>query len=306
MPNREKTNEADIQFELYRLLRNNLNEYYSASIKYESVKPEFPVNNKAVDLVIDAEINNVALHFLAIEVKKPTIRSILLFREESVNQIDGYSKNLNSIFSILTDGNILRLFKKDKVLGNYRFYLNDNSIKRLLKELLELYAGKRLTLSFPTARAGNEKESTKERDGLTKMLIEVLEHLNKEKEFQLKFEEKKTMYMRYLNVGSFKKIFRLGIEIEKRDLLKDKSYVHLQLSDLRPKLGMETLNELLVKLKRIPGFNWVDPKAANRNIEFIWKSLKYFVFDGEPNFNVIKKQLLAWFFELFERLHETT
>lgn len=132
MPGKDRYTEAPIQFELYRLLKNNMDESYSISIRYESIKPEFAIKNKAVDLVIDAEIDHSILHFLAIEVKRPTMRSYLLFEQESLQQIEGYAKNLDSIYSVLTDGYVLRLFKKDKNLGNYRFELNDDSAKRLL------------------------------------------------------------------------------------------------------------------------------------------------------------------------------
>ena len=306
MLGKDRSTEALVQFELYRLLKNNLNEPYSIAIRYESVKPEFAVKNKAVDLVIDAEIDHIILHFLAIEVKRPTMRSYLLFEQESIQQIEGYARNLDSVFSILTDGYVLRLFSKDKGLGNYRFKLNDDSVKRLLKELLEIYDGKRQTLSFPSAPSLDEEEIAKERDGLVKALIEVLEHLEKEKGFKLESRETERNRLRYLSVGSFKKIFSMGIEIEKREVSKDQSYVYLHLSDLRSNLGMETLRELLVKLSRIPAFTWVDPKAANRNDEFTWKSLRHISFDGEPNFNSMKKQLVAWFFELSEQLRAPT
>jgi len=302
MPGKDRSKEAPVQFELYRFLKNNLNEPYSISIRYESVKPEFAVKNKAVDLVIDAKIDHNILHFIAIEVKKKTIRSILLFQQESIQQIGSYAKNLDSTFSILTDGHVLRLFKKEKDLGNYRFELNDDSIKRLLKELLEIFDGKRQTLSFPKAPYPNEEEIAKETDGLVKALIEVLERLDKEKGFKLEPKETETNRLRYLNVGFLKKVFRMGIEIKKRDILKDQSYVHLHLEDIRDKLGVATLRELLEKLSRIPAFNWVDPKVANRKDKFTWKPIKYTTFDGEPNFNSMKKQLTEWFFELYERL----
>jgi len=249
MPGKDKYTEATVQFELYRLLKNNMNESYSTSIRYESIKPEFVTKNKAVDLVIDVEIDHSILHFLAIEVKKPTMRSYLLFEQESFQQIEGYAKNLDSIYFVLTDGEVLRLFSKDEDLGNYRFELNDDSAKRLLKELLELNDGKRQTLSFLSSRSVDKEEITKERDGLVNALMEVLEHLEKEKWFKLERRETEMNRLRYLTIGSFKKIFRMGIEIDKRDISKDQSYVHLQLSDLRNKLGMETLSELLVKLR---------------------------------------------------------
>ena len=43
MPGKDRSKEAPVQFELYRLLKNNLNEPYSISIQYESVKSEFDV-----------------------------------------------------------------------------------------------------------------------------------------------------------------------------------------------------------------------------------------------------------------------
>ena len=306
MSHEDRSKEASIQFELYRLLKNNMNGSYASSIHYESIKPEFAVKNKAVDLVIDAEMDHSILHFLAIEVKKPTMRSYLLFEQESIQQIEGYAKDLDSIYSVLTDGDVLRLFSKDRDLGNYRFELNNDSARRLLKELLELYDGKRQILSFPSARSVDKEEIAKERDGLVNALIEVLKHLGKEKGFKLERRETEMNRIRYLTVGSLKKIFVMGIEIEKRDVSKDQSYVHLQLSDLRNRLGMETLSDLLVKLSQIPVFTWVDPNAAKRDDESTWKTLKHIPLNGEPNFNSIKKQLIDWFFELSERLHAPT
>ena len=303
MPEKDRFNEAPVHFELYRFLKNNLDKCYSTSIRYESVIPEFIIKNKAVDLVIDAEIGDIIMHFVAIEVKKPTMRSFLLFQQESVQQIGNYTKNLDPVFSILTDGYILRLFNKDNDLGNYRFKLNDDSIKQLLKELIEIYDGKRQTLSFPSTPSLNEEMISKERDGLVRALIEVLECLDKEEGFQLERRETATNHLRYLRVGSFKKVFRIGIEIKKRDISKDQSYVHLHLADLRDKLGVETLRELLEKLSRISVFNWVNPNVAKRKEKFTWKPVKYMTFNGKQDFNSFKKQLTEWFFKLSERLN---
>ena len=305
MPGEDRSTEAAVHFELYRLLKNNINESYSTSMRYVSIEPEFISKNKSVDLVIDAEIDHSILHFLAIEVKKPTMRSYLLFEQESYQQVEGYAANLDSIYSVLTDGNILRLFSRDRNLGDYRFELNDDSTKRLLRELPELYEGKRQILSFPRARSLDKEEIAKERDGLVKALIEILKHLEKEKEFKLQHRETEINRLRYLHVGSFK-VFSMAIEREKRDISQDQSYILFHLKDLRRKLGMETLSELLGKLSRIPAFTWVDPKVANRDDEFTWKSLKHISFDGEPNFSSMKKQLIEWFFGLSERLRMPT
>lgn len=307
MPDEDRRREAPVHFELYRLLKNNINEYHSISIQYKSVKPEYPAKNGAIDLVVEAEVDHEIRRFLAIEVKKQTMRSYLLFETESLQQVEGYAESLDSRYFILTDGDVLRLFNKDRYLiGNYRFGLTDNYVKRLLTDLLELNDGKLQTLNFPAAPPIDKEEIAKERDWLVRALIEVLEQLGKEKEFKLESRKTERNHLRYLTVGSSKKVFSMGIEREKRDISKDQSYIYLQLSDLRTKLGMETLHELLVKLGQIPAFTWVDPNVANRNDQSTWKNVKYIPFDGDLKLNSMKKQLLEWFLDLSGRLRTPT
>ncbi|MFH1328742.1 MAG: hypothetical protein ABIH76_07885, partial [Candidatus Bathyarchaeota archaeon] len=249
MPREERSDEAPIHFELYRLLKNNLSKQNSTSINYESLHPEFRINSKSLDLLINAKIDNNIRHFLAIEVKRPTMRSYLLFDSKSVQQIDYYSKNITSVYSALTDGYVFRLFGKN-LEHNYKIELKDHSISRLLEELLELYIGKRNSLSFPLAPPLDKEELIKERDGLVKALNEVLDNLKNEKGFKITQRLNKMTRIRTLTFGSIKKILDVAVETKKSDVITDISYVHIQLSELRSVLGRETLYEFLVKLSK--------------------------------------------------------
>ncbi|MEM4733214.1 MAG: hypothetical protein QXD70_01645, partial [Candidatus Bathyarchaeia archaeon] len=54
----EKITEAPIHFELYRLIKNNLNSCSSRSIQYVAVEPERGCKTGSVDLVLEARIAN--------------------------------------------------------------------------------------------------------------------------------------------------------------------------------------------------------------------------------------------------------
>lgn len=297
MTSKEKIMEAEVHFELYRLLRNNKDEYQSKSIQYETVIPEHSIKNKAIDLVIEAKKGNSTFPFVAIEVKKRTMGSHLLYNPESIQQIEGYTRELNPFYSILTDGHVLRLFSKNELLGNYKLELNDKSVRQLLKELLELHDRKRQTLSFPKARSLDAEEIAREKEKLAKALLEVMEFVKKEERFKLKTKLTQKNRIRYLSVCSLK-VLVLGLQLEVKEIEKDQSYIHVELSQLRNKVGMETLRELLERLKKIPTFEWVNPTVANQNEDFIWKNLKDMRFENESELASTKKQLTKWLIEL--------
>jgi hypothetical protein len=303
MSMKDKCREACIHFELYRLLKNNMSRQYSNSIRYESLEPECPAGGKSVDLVIEAKKGQNVINLAVIEVKKPTMGSYLLSDPRSRKQVADYAEKLKSQFSILTDGEVLRLFKDNQPVGDYSFELDDENVRDILRELLELYEGTKESLSLPEAFLRREEDIAKDRDGLVNALKEVLKQLEIEEEFKLRCRDTGTNRIRYLTIGTAKDVFSMAIQLKKVDISKDQSYLYLQLTGLRAKLGVETLHELLVKLAQIPGFIWVDPNDANRTKEFTWRKLKDMPFERrDPEFNLMKKQLVEWFREISNRL----
>lgn len=82
-----KCSEAIIHFELYRVLRNILNEEKSIfPIEYLSVEPQYPikgehiVGRKRIDLVIFTREGERKIPFLVIEVKEKTVYGVMPFK----------------------------------------------------------------------------------------------------------------------------------------------------------------------------------------------------------------------------------
>jgi hypothetical protein len=125
MAKEEKSKEAPVHFELYRLISNNIEKCNSDVFRYKVVEPERTVGNGAADLVVYAEIYGQLKPFLVIEVKKPTQRSFLLYDGKSVQQIKKYAVILSSSYFALTDGKILRLSPLAGEVGNYEMQLTD-------------------------------------------------------------------------------------------------------------------------------------------------------------------------------------
>lgn len=312
MSGEDKKREAPIHFELYRLLKNNINACNSPIFQYTNVEPERGVRNGAVDLVIDAKMENQIAPLLAIEVKKPTAQThnYLLHIPESKEQVEGYAEGLQSKYFALTDGDTLRLFKLKSPLGghqhigDYRIQLTDKCIKHFLVELRELGEGKRKTLSLPNAPAFDLARFQQELTGLSNNLKNVFEQLGDEEGFKLKFKEHPRTRELELSFDSLKGVFSLAIEREKRELPKDTSYIYIQLSGLRKKLGAETLHRFLAKLSQFSCFKWVDPSKAERGDKSTWKNLKDIIPDEELRLGELKKQLEEWFQELSFQLKE--
>jgi molecular chaperone GrpE (heat shock protein) len=300
----EKSTEAPVQFELYRLIKNNLSASNSVTVQYKSVEPERGVKTGSVDLVVEARKANRIVPLLAVEVKKPSGRSYLLYTKESEKQIERYAKELQSQYSALTDGEVLRLFKLNQTvdnytrIGDYKIQLNDNQIRRFLTELLKSYENEKQALSLSEAPPFSLEKFERELDGLTKTLVNLFEQLGQEDGFELKHKENRIYREQSLSFDSFKGVLSLSVEREKKEISKDTSYILLNLLDLRNKLGTKTLSELLTKLSKISCFLWVDPEKAEKDYEFTWKNLRDITMREEPKAEELKKQLTEWFFEL--------
>jgi hypothetical protein len=304
----EKSTEAAVHFELFRLIKNNLSASNSVTVQYKSVEPERGVKTGSVDLVVEARKANRIVPLLVVEVKKPSGRSYLLYKKESEKQIEGYARELQSQYSALTDGEVLRLFKLNQTVDNYahirdyKIQLNDNQIRRFLTELLKLYENEKQALSLSEAPPFSLEKFERELDGLTKTLVNLFEQLGQEDGFRLEKKENRTYREQSLSFDSFKGVLSLSVEREKKEISKDTSYILLNLLDLRNKLGTETLRQLLAKLSKISCFNWIEPDKAEKSDPFTWKTLKNITTREEPKPEELEKQLTEWFFELAKSL----
>jgi len=304
MVREEKNTEATVHFELYRLIKDNLSASNSVMAQYTSVEPERGLKTGSVDLVIEARKANRIVPLLAVEVKKPSGRSYLLYKKESEKQIEGYAKELQSQYSALTDGEVLRLFKLNQTdgeythTGDYNLQINDNQIRRFLTELLKLYENEQQALSLSEAPPFSLEKFERELDGLTKTLRNLFEQLGQEDGFKLEHKETRTYLEQSLSYDSFKGVLSLSLEREKKEISKDTSYVLLHLSDLRNELGTETFRELLTRLSKISCFHWIDPDKAEKTDPFTWKPLKNIATREEPKLEDLKKQLKEWFLGL--------
>jgi hypothetical protein len=72
----------------------------------------------------------------------------------------------------------------------------------------------------------------------------------------------------WLNIGPYWGIIKIGIYEE-----SDKNYITVQLEILKKVLGIDKTNEMLTKLSKIPGFQWI-PKRIDFSKPFIWTYFK--------------------------------
>lgn len=58
MAKEERSKEAPVHFELYRLIRDIMTECQSTTLRHVSVEPEYTVGSGTVDLVVNAKKEN--------------------------------------------------------------------------------------------------------------------------------------------------------------------------------------------------------------------------------------------------------
>lgn len=237
---------------------------------------------------------------MGIEVKKPTLRSYLLYDLKSEQQAERYAGALQSPYFALADGHVLRLFSLNGRIGNYRIQLTGDHVRRLLMEMLELGEGKRQTLSFQAAPLIGD--IAKELDKLASTLTDVFTQLGREEGFELAPKPHEMTHELQLGFGPFKKVLSLTLQREKRDKSKDTSYICLGLSDLRKRVGKEALHELLTKLSQIPCFQWINPNNANDERKYTWKNLRDIPVNDDLQLEGLKESLIKWFSDVSKRL----
>jgi len=288
--------EAVIHFELYRRLKNVVcSSGFLEGIKFD-VEPEFPVKGGSVDLLVRAVLNGSIINLLVIEVKRWTNDGLSLFSSLSEDQVKEYAKSLPAVYYAITDGQRFRLFKTsgDELIGNYKLsddkIFDENVARQLLEGLVNIYKGKTPKLPFNTFNDPIE-EIEKATSGFSQILINLFNELSGNGVATI---EKRKNVM-WLNIGPHKGILRIGIYKE-----SNKNTITIQLEILKKVLGGDKTNEMLTKLSKIPGFQWV-PERMDFSKPFIWIYIKDAVTE-EPDYNQTKEGLRKWILELNEAL----
>jgi len=300
----ENNREAIIHFELYRLLKNNLAVFTSSTIQSVIVEPEKGVSSGSVDLLILVETPDAIIPFLSIEVKRPSGKSYWLFTEESKKQVERYSRELKSTYSALTDGEVLRLFRFNAAtqelthLQDYNIKLNDEKIRNFLSGLLGLYENGQLAIPLSEMPDFDLTKFVGEIKGLTQTLIDTFDLLGNTEGFSLETKPDRRYISKLLGYGSFGKTITLSVEREEKELAQDTSFLYLELKDLRNRLGNEKLSKLLVDLKTVPYFEWIEPEKAKEEKEFTWKNLRDITLKKEVTASLLAERLREWFLKL--------
>jgi len=99
----------------------------------------------------------------------------------------------------------------------------------------------------------------------------------------------------WLNIGPHRGILRIGIYKE-----PSKNAITVQLEILKKALGSDKTNEMLTKLSKITGFQWISERI-DLSKPFIWIYIKDAIAE-EPDYNQTKKGLCKWILELNEAL----
>jgi len=232
------------KFELYRLLKNCL---ASGRFYNIEVEPERAAGSRCADLVLMCKEDGEDKHLLVIEVKG-RIRELSVYDDKARQQAKAYADYLKADYYAVTNGYIIRLFKKpDKHMGDYYFELTEEKVERFLNDLFSIIAGEGTELSLPQAPSMDEfVGSTSE---FANAVREVLEELGGQRDFSLETEVKEKTRMFYLSVGKFKRVFRLGIPLQ--FALGNKPYVDIRLNALKRKLDTTTVEKLLNKFSLI-------------------------------------------------------
>jgi hypothetical protein len=290
--------ESVIHFELYRRLKDSVcSSNFPEGIKFD-VEPEFPVEGKSADLLVKAVLNGSTFSLLVLEVKRWTKDGLPLFSSLSENQVKEYAKSLHTVYYAITDGQRFRLFEtsSDELIGNYKLsddkIIDENVARQLLEGLVNICKGKTSKLPFSTFEDPTEKikEVT---SGFSRILINLFDELSGSGLALI--EKSKNVW--WINIGSYWGIIKIGIYKE-----TSKNYITIQLEILKEVLGIGKTSEMLTKLSKIPGFQWVSERI-DFSKPFIWTYIRDVIIE-EPDFNRAKEELRKWILELNEALRQ--
>lgn len=277
--------EASIHFELYRLIKNCLCSGRFRNYCILDVEPELSVGGRSADLVLmDKEKESC---ILVIEVKGRGKGDYAVYDEAAEKQASNYANHLDACFYAVTNGIILRLFRRPNMpIGDYNFELSETCVGRFLEGLLSLYFDEKMNLDLPHARTPEERK--KGRDVLVEAIIKALKEIDNKSDFRLETRILRKTNMYYLSVGEFKQVFRLGIPL--KNSREANPFLTIMLDELRKKFAEKDLKKLLERLSQISGFEWI--KEANLRKQFTWRYLTpYKEIDAEK----VKMDLKAWF-----------
>jgi len=286
MEGMEGLREAVVHFELYRLLKNCLDQGKYLGV---NVEPEKSVGGRSADLVLTRKIDSQDKNLIVIEVKSARNR-FSAYDSRAREQAKAYADRLDADYCAVTNGHFIWLFKRPhKDYGYYRFELSEACVKRFLNDLLEMINGKREEPSLQ--KAPSIEEITRLTNNFAETIRKVLESLNGQHNFRLENEDKGKTHMFYLSAGKFKRFFRLGIPHAQTH--EDKPFVDIRINVLKRELGTENVKELLNELSKISGFEWV--KNCNIKREFIWR---YLTPPEQTSMQKLEQELTSWLLRL--------
>ena len=274
--------EAEVQFELYRLL-TNLISAQAFEIEFVRVQPErVTKEGKAADLVLLVKRNGAEVPEVVFEIKKPTDRSVLVFDEEAVQQAQGYVKSLDASLSVVMDGRYLRAFSKSGTsLGVYRFDVNPDSIRKLLVGIASLLSGKASTLPLEAAQQPNEQAAADELAVIQPAFIKSFDKASKVPGYS---------QSRHDN-GRIIDLAVAGHRIMALQLNQDPSKVTLViwLEGLREALG-PSFGQFMQRLSGSQGFAWL----KSRELDGPYSARGLRAVAAEADLDSILAELRAW------------
>ena len=297
---RKPVSEADVQFELYRHLKNLISSQPEwQGMLFHGVVPEQVVVWKAADLVIHVQKGDSTIPIAVLEVKKPTDHGVLVYDPKAVEQVLGYARNLallshvDAILSILTDGSYLRVFgPTGEALGEYEFKCDANSCKVLLSNIPLLANGQTNSLPFKKAHQESLEDLSVEADQvLPPLLRELIDYMSRSSKFK---SEPKKNDGRNLRFDGY---LILSLDLNQDPALN--TFV-LWLDGLR-EVVQSNLSEVILQLSDSSGFAWI--KSRKVEGKYMARSLRQIAAE-EGQQSSIRDALRDWLGKLMT-LHVT-
>ncbi len=283
--------EAEIQFELYRLIKNQIEMRNHSLEGYVGVTPEVGVGPGAADLVVEKRAEGTEVPFLVIETKRRSPQSMQVFSDPPKDQAKGYATKLHAEFYAVSDGEVLGLFRTSDDSGRYyAMSLDEAFVSGMLRGILDIHSGKRQDLPFPTVTPPFAAIAAMT-SGISKDLSVLFERLQKTG----LIEVKRKGNVLWIYVGSAGAVLRLGLYGESNGDSIDVRF------NLLKNLLKDNFERMVVNLSQVPGFEWVT--EGNWRVEpNKWKEIRKIAL-GQPDLKQMYKGLTAWLREVASLSH---
>ncbi len=295
-----RVREAEIHFELYRVIANVLEEGCCfPPVKYTRVVPELSAGTKSADLVVDAEVGEGQIHFLVIEVKAWVKSGLAPFNTEAWSQAKSYAESLNAQYFCVTDGATVVVFKYPFTkIGCYQISLDVDCIRRFLRDLADHYVGRIRELSLP--QRDLLKDLYEKVGEVEKSLRSCFEELSSIEGVVVRAKPRADHLMVVADIkGVCRGLLRLGVAVKEGA----KPYIHLELREIRDALGKEDFLLSIEKLSDVCGFQWL--KENTEKIEeasFVWRYLEDVVVSEEIDLDLMCEGIKRWVANLARKL----